>query len=68
METKPLHCKCGAEARIRFREPYLWVECKKKCGMHSGYHFIMTPEEKEPCEEHAIKQWNRMVQDGNHKM
>lgn len=61
--NNPLPCKCGAEARIRFKDPYIWVECKKKCGMRSGFHFIFISTEKELCTEHAIEQWNRMVQD-----
>lgn len=63
MQTKatPLPCKCGADARIRYRDPYLWVECKKKCGMKSGYFFIFVSTEKEPCTEEAVRQWNQAV-------
>ena len=38
MEKKLLPCKCGADARIRYRMPFTWVECKKKCGMRTGYY------------------------------
>jgi hypothetical protein len=61
METKPLHCKCGAEARIRYRMPVFWVECKRKCGMRTGY-FSDWYEQLDPeSREEAVKAWNRMV-------
>lgn len=61
-EVKPLKCRCGAEARIRYRIPCTWVECKKKCGMKTGYF----PDYFEQCDpesrNEAVNVWNRMVQ------
>lgn len=58
---KILPCKCGADARIRFRDPYVWVECKKKCGMKSGYIFEFVPAERWKSEQKAVDDWNRLV-------
>lgn len=63
IEKKLLPCKCGATARIRHRDPYVWVECKKKCGMTSGYFLEFLNDDTE-SERDAVKSWNRMVQDG----
>lgn len=61
-ESKPLPCKCGAIARIRYRMPVTWVECKRKCGMRTGY-FCDGYEQFDPeAREEAVKAWNRMVQ------
>ena len=55
MEKKTmLPCKCGADARIRHREPYVWVECKKKCGMYSGY-FVKCLSDDVKAERDAMK-------------
>lgn len=59
-KSKPVKCKCGADARIRHKDPYVWVECKKHCGMKTGSHMVFI---RELSEQDAIKQWNRMVQD-----
>ena len=58
-KSKPVKCKCGADARIRHKDPYVWIECKKKCGMRTGSHLVFV---KEFAEREAITQWNRMVQ------
>ena len=61
METKPLPCKCGSGARIRYRMPVFWVECKRKCGMQTGY-FSDWDEQFDPeAREEAVKAWNDMV-------
>ena len=65
MELKPDKCKCGANARIRFKGEYAWVECSnKKCDMHSGFiHFINDRKcnIKDIVTEEAIRLWNREV-------
>ena len=61
---KTIPCKCGAEARIRYKAPYTWVECKKKCGMRTGV-FMDWYEFCDPTQrKRAVAEWNRMVQDG----
>ena len=61
MESKPLPCKCGSAARIRYRMPVTWVECKRKCGMQTGY-FSDGYEQFDPeAREEAVKAWNAMV-------
>jgi hypothetical protein len=62
MKEEPMKCRCGADARIRHRDPYVWVECKKKCGMKSGYIFLWIPDLDHKAEQFAIEQWNRVVQ------
>ena len=62
MEIKPLTCKCGGCARIRYRIPVFWVECRKKCGMKTGY-FADGNEPFDPqARDKAVIEWNRMVQ------
>ena len=62
--NKPMRCKCGADSRVRHKDPYVWVECKKKCGMKTG-SFLAFVKEDNVAERDAIKKWNRMVeQDG----
>lgn len=58
---KILPCKCGADARIRFRDPYIWIECKKKCGMRSGFIFEFVSAERWKAEQQAVEEWNRLV-------
>ena len=58
-KNKPFRCKCGAAARIRYKDPYVWVECKNKCGNKSGYHFVFLSTEIEKAEEQAIASWNK---------
>jgi len=55
--NEPLKCKCGAEARVRYRMPFTWVECKKKCGMKTGYYCDAYEQSK----RQAIDDWNRLV-------
>ena len=58
----PSKCACGADARIRHRDPYVWVECKKKCGMTSGYFLEFLNDDTE-SERDAVKSWNALVMD-----
>lgn len=61
MENKLLPCKCGATARLRNKEPYIWIECKKKCGVKTGSYRAFCTSEAYEAEEKAIEDWNRMV-------
>ena len=56
----PSKCTCGADARIRHRDPYVWVECKKKCGMTSGF-FLEFQNDDTESERDAVKSWNALV-------
>lgn len=56
-------CSCGAEARIRYRMPFTWVECKKKCGLRTGVYSDWYEQRDPESEREAIQEWNRMVQD-----
>ena len=67
MQNKLLPCKCGAAARIRQRDPYIWVECKKKCGMESGY-FIKCMSYDIKAEREAIASWNKKIENVNLKI
>ena len=60
MGIKPLPCTCGADARIRHRDPYVWIECKKKCGMASGYYIVYLSDDIK-AEREAIASWNNLV-------
>lgn len=53
------HCsKCGAPAKIRYSQPFTWVECKKKCGQRSE-NFVDYEEERDSAaREAAIEDWN----------
>lgn len=53
-------CRCGAAHRIRYREPYVWIECKKKCGMQTGFHRGTGIDDPEAVKA-AIEEWNRKV-------
>ena len=55
-------CKCGAEARLRHKSGYTWVDCKRKgCSMHSGFVHNMGNEGQEEIDKFAIELWNRLV-------
>jgi len=58
---KPKLCKCGAKARIRYRIPYFWVECDKKCGMKTGFHADGDEQYDPRAKAKAVVEWNRMV-------
>lgn len=60
--SKPLRCKCGADARIRYKTPVFWVECKKKCGMRTGYFPDVCEQYDPESKEKAVREWNRMVE------
>lgn len=54
------HCpRCGGKAKVRYKQPYTWVECKK-CGLASS----PFPDWEEQCDPEArataIEDWNTM--------
>ena len=53
-------CKCGAAYRMRYREPYLWIECKKKCGLQTGFIRCGGLEDTDAVVK-CIDEWNRKV-------
>ena len=57
----PEKCRCGTEARVRYRIPVFWVECRKKCGMKTGYHCDGAEPYDPEAKNAAVKEWNRMV-------
>lgn len=64
MKNKLLPCKCGADARVRYRMPFTWVECKKKCGIRTGV-FCDGYEQCDPeSRRKAIETWNKIVKEG----
>lgn len=63
MKSKILPCKCGADARKRYKDPYVWIECRKKCGMHTGFYSRNDKFCTKEAEDDAVKAWNRMVKD-----
>ena len=54
-------CVCGYPARVRYRIPVTWVECKNKCGMKTGYFPDINEQADPESREKAIAEWNRMV-------
>ena len=58
----PMNCVCGSYARVRYKIPVVWVECRKKCGMKTGYYVDKNIPHDPDSEEEAINAWNRMVQ------
>ena len=59
----PLNCVCGGAARVRYKIPVVWVECRKKCGRKTGYFVDKAIPHDPDSEEEAIQAWNRMVQE-----
>lgn len=57
-----MNCVCGSYARVRYKIPVVWVECRKKCGMKTGYYVDKNIPHDPDSEEEAINTWNRMVQ------
>lgn len=57
----PNKCTCGSPARVRYRIPVTWVECKRKCGMQTGYYCDGYEQCDPEAREEAVKAWNRMV-------
>ena len=53
-------CKCGAAHRMRYREPYLWIECKKKCGLQTGFIRCGGLEDADAVVK-CISEWNAKV-------
>lgn len=54
-------CVCGADARIRYKIPVFWVECKKKCGMRTRFYSDNDDAYNVTAKDSAVKEWNRMV-------
>lgn len=61
-ETEPLRCPCGAIARIRYKIPVTWVECKRKCGRHTCYYPDIEEQHDPVAVQKAVAEWNRMVE------
>lgn len=57
----PMNCKCGASARVRYKIPVTWVECRKKCGMQTGYYSDFYEQNDPEAREKAIRCWNSMM-------
>lgn len=57
----PSKCRCGAESRVRYRIPVTWVECRKKCGMRTGFYPDINEQHDPEAVDKAINEWNRMV-------
>ena len=55
-------CKCGAAHRIRYKEPYIWIECKKKCGMQTGFIRCAGLEDADTVKK-CIDEWNKKVKE-----
>lgn len=53
-------CKCGSAHRMRYREPYIWIECKKKCGMQTGFIRCGGLEDADTVAK-CISEWNEKV-------
>lgn len=55
------HCpKCGAAAKVRYSQPFTWVECKKKCGV-ATHQYPDYGEQNDPqARVNAIEEWNTM--------
>ena len=60
-KSEPLKCTCGADPRVRYRYPYAWVECKRKCGMSSGFVSDVAGDREYECKQFAIELWNKKV-------
>jgi hypothetical protein len=58
---EPAKCVCGAVARIRYRIPVTWVECKRKCGIKTGYYIDKTEQCDPDARDEAVKCWNAMI-------
>lgn len=65
-DIKIERCSCGAEARMRYKVPVTWIECKKKCGMKTA--FYTDNGNNGHCDratrDLAIMEWNRNVKNG----
>lgn len=55
------HCpRCGAAAKVKYKMPYTWVECKK-CKLHSELIPDYSYEQRDPDSRRlAIEDWNTM--------
>lgn len=60
MELTPCP-NCKSKARIRHNEPYTWIECKKKCGMKTGFYHDSDAD----ALYKATKEWNSLKEGKN---
>lgn len=60
-DHQPKRCSCGAIARIRYRMPVTWVECKRKCGMHTGYYIDGNEYGDPEALKKAVEEWDSIV-------
>jgi len=60
-DIQPLPCVCGGQPRVMYRQPYHWVECKRKCGMHTGYYPDGFEQNDRLSRLDAIKKWNQLI-------
>ena len=58
-ELKPCP-RCGKQAKIRYKMPYTWIECKKKCGMKTGYYADWYEQADLASRIKAIAEWNSL--------
>ena len=63
MESKLLPCKCGKAAKVRYKIPYTWVECKRKCGMHTGVYCDGYEQCDPESRKQAIADWNKLIRE-----
>lgn len=59
--TDELYCcrNCGAPAKIRYRRPTWFVECKKKCGNRTRYYSDWDQEQDPFSKKLAITEWQK---------
>lgn len=55
---------CGKQAKVRYRMPYTWIECKKKCTM-SGYYIDWDEQCDPKARSQAISDWNAIPRKNN---
>lgn len=58
-ELKPCPI-CNGKGKVRYKMPYHWVECRKKCGAKTGVYADF----EQHCDPHARNQaidaWNNL--------
>jgi hypothetical protein len=60
-DIKAVKCRCGSPARVRYRIPVTWVECKNKCGIKTGFYPDVTEQADPESRNSAIRDWNMMI-------
>ena len=51
--------RCGKQAKVRYRMPYTWVQCKK-CEMRTGYYVDGYEQQDYESRMQAIAEWNNL--------